>query len=111
MDLTDVKVKRERKPNWTPDETLHLCTLVEGKAEVIRGKFGPHVTNAHKRAAWDQVSDGMNAAFPNVIRSAADCERRWYTVLRKGRKDLSSYKKQCTGTGKKWVLCHLPNYC
>lgn len=86
--------KRERKPNFGPDETLHLCTLVQENGHTLRGKFSPHLTANDKKLAWDSIRDGINASFTHVLRSTADCERRWYSVLRKARKDLASYNYQ-----------------
>ena len=47
-----------RKANWGPNQTMHLCTLVEEKVNIIKGKFDPRLTSADKKVALDAIRDG-----------------------------------------------------
>ncbi|XP_046351346.1 uncharacterized protein LOC124131880 isoform X1 [Haliotis rufescens] len=89
----------KRKPNWSSDQTLLLVILVDEWKAIIKGKFGPGVTSRMKKEAWVEVAANINAAFPNVIRSTEDCEKRWYNIQSKSRQEIPAFKRQLSGTG------------
>ncbi|XP_041370988.1 uncharacterized protein LOC121384596 isoform X2 [Gigantopelta aegis] len=89
----------KRKPNWTEDETLSLVRLVDERKDIIRGKFGAGVTSKKKKEAWLAVTEEINAAFPSVLRTSEDCEKRWYNVQCRSRKEISTQKTHMQGTG------------
>ncbi|XP_041356119.1 uncharacterized protein LOC121373513 [Gigantopelta aegis] len=91
--------KPKRKPNWTEDETLSLVRLVDERKDIIRGKFGAGVTSKKKKEAWLAVTEEINAAFPSVLRTSEDCEKRWYNVQCRSRKEISTQKTHMQGTG------------
>ncbi|XP_041368416.1 uncharacterized protein LOC121382854 [Gigantopelta aegis] len=91
--------KPKRKPNWTEDETLSLVRLVDERKDIIRGKFGAGVTSKKKKEAWLAVTEEINAAFPSVLRTSEDCEKRWYNVQCRSRKEISTQKTLMQGTG------------
>ncbi|XP_048240514.1 uncharacterized protein LOC125373466 [Haliotis rufescens] len=90
----------KRKPNWSSDQTLLLVQLVDERKAIIKGKFGSGVTSRMKKEAWGEVAANINAAFPNVIRSTEDYEKRWYNIQSKSRQEISAFKRQLSGTGK-----------
>ncbi|XP_046563178.1 uncharacterized protein LOC124272081 isoform X2 [Haliotis rubra] len=98
MDSSHI-VSMKRKPNWTSDQSLLLVQLVDERKSIIKGKFGPGVTSRMKKEAWGEVAANINAAFPNVVRSSDDCEKRWYNIQSKSRQEISAFKRQLSGTG------------
>ncbi|XP_046582216.1 uncharacterized protein LOC124289655 [Haliotis rubra] len=97
MDSSHI-VSMKRKPNWTSDQSLLLVRLVDERKSIIKGKFGPGVTSRMKKEAWGEVAANINAAFPNVVRSSDDCEKRWYNIQSKSRQEISAFKRQLSGT-------------
>ena len=52
-----------------------------------------------KKQAWDEIVTLINTSHPIVVRTKAECEKRWYTVLSKAKERISSYKHGVVGTG------------
>lgn len=90
----------KRKPNWNEEENLLLIQLVNERKRVIKGKFGPQITSAKKKEAWREIAFQINESCPRAETTADDCERNWYTVQSKARKELSEHNKQYRGTSK-----------
>ncbi|XP_045115791.1 uncharacterized protein LOC123507180 [Portunus trituberculatus] len=52
-----------------------------------------------KHEAWDEIAYLITASHPMVIRTKAECEKRWYTVQSKAKESIAKYKKGVVGTG------------
>lgn len=75
----------KRNANWTKDEVLLLLQLVNEKKGIIKGKFGPHLTIVHKRRAWTEITESLNAAFPMVRRTKEQVEKSGKIFSARGR--------------------------
>lgn len=106
LEVTRERRRRERKPNWTTDETLYLTSLVE-KKHILKGELGHTVTYRKKVETWVEIAGSLNAAFPNIRRTQADCERQWCVVQRKSLLNIAAHKKQRTGTGKNFLFSYV----
>ena len=77
----------QRTQNWSKDEVL-LLRLVKERKNIIKGKFSPILTIKHKREAWRQITQALNAAFPACERHRDQVEKKWQNLLCKGKKDI-----------------------
>ncbi|XP_066947154.1 uncharacterized protein, partial [Macrobrachium rosenbergii] len=87
--LKPYAVKRRRE-NWTYDQTLLLVQLVDENKEVIKGKFSPRLCYKDKKAAWQKITTEINAAFPSVVRTVDQVEKRWYNVQQERKNTLTA---------------------
>ncbi|XP_063427035.1 uncharacterized protein LOC134710592 [Mytilus trossulus] len=71
----------KRKPNWSEIELFALFVTVNANINEIRGHFGPSLTSHDKTRIWPQVAESVNAVnASSVIRSVADCQKKWQDV-------------------------------
>lgn len=79
-----------------------LLDLIEQDKPVLLGARGS-IPRSKKVAAWDNVAQAVNAAFPSTHRTGKDCEKRYRSVKAQERPAISALKKQYTATGKEYV--------
>ncbi|KAG0720795.1 hypothetical protein GWK47_047719 [Chionoecetes opilio] len=88
-----------RTANWTQDEVFKLLELINERKAILKGKFGPTLTIDHKRRAWVEVTNDMNACFSHVRRTKEQVEKKWHNILVKGKRNLSTRKRLHSQTG------------
>nr|XP_049590485.1 uncharacterized protein LOC125977690 [Syngnathus scovelli] len=81
---------RKRRPNWTDQECYLLAQLVHERKEVIRGKCTSGLYD--KRQAWDEITQTINSAFPQMQRTVSDCSKKWENLLAKSREEIKRQK-------------------
>ncbi|XP_019736684.1 uncharacterized protein LOC109522498 isoform X3 [Hippocampus comes] len=81
---------RKRRPNWTDQECYLLAQLVRERKEVIRGKCTTGLYD--KRQAWDEITQNINSAFPQMQRTVSDCSKKWENLLAKSREEIKRQK-------------------
>lgn len=91
--------KRTRKPNWKEEQCLLLAQLVDEHKGVLRGRFGPGVTQQAKRQAWENIAQQINASFHLLVRTSEECEKRWYVLQSKAREEIAAHKRESSRTG------------
>ena len=67
----------QRTQNWSKYEVLLLLRLVKESKDIIKGKFSPILTIKHKREAWRQITEALNAAFHACDRHREQVEKKW----------------------------------
>ncbi|KAJ7993491.1 hypothetical protein DPEC_G00272970 [Dallia pectoralis] len=95
----DSKPRRTRKPNWTEEQCLLLARLVDEHKAILKGKFGPGVTARGKKQIWERIAQTINGAFPLLMRTREDCEKRWYVLQSKAREEIAAHKRGSSRTG------------
>ncbi|KAM9859934.1 uncharacterized protein ACBR49_014425 [Aulostomus maculatus] len=97
LQLLEGMSSRKRRPNWTDQECLLLAQLMQERKDIIRGKCCTGVSIQDKRQAWEEIAQAINAAFPQIQRTVADCNKKWENLLAKSREEIKRQKRQ-TGT-------------
>ncbi|XP_028262549.1 uncharacterized protein LOC114436473 isoform X2 [Parambassis ranga] len=85
---------RKRRPNWTDQECILLAHLIQEKKDIVRGKNSTGVCIQDKRQAWEEIVQTINASFPEVQRTPADCNKKWENLLAKAREEVKRQKRQ-----------------
>lgn len=91
--------KNTRTQNWSKDEVLMLLRLIRERKDTIKGKFTATLTIRHKREAWPQITEALNAAFPGRDRQKEQVEKKWQNLLCKVKKDISARRRLYNQTG------------
>ena len=94
--------KRKRKPNWMQDQLLLLKK--KEKKNIIKGKCGTGISSKTKRETWERICLQINAAFPLVLRTPDDCERRWYALQSQSSVEIAAFKRASMATGRPIIL-------
>ncbi|XP_067659985.1 uncharacterized protein [Haliotis asinina] len=68
----------KRKPNWSADENLFLVQLIDENKSVLRGKFSQKVSVSKKKSTWQAIATQLSVAFPHVVRTTDECEKKYY---------------------------------
>ena len=71
------------------DQILNLLALVRERKDVIKGSLSPKLTGKMKKQSWNEIVSLINKSHPMVVRTKAECEKRWYTVLSKAKERIS----------------------
>ncbi len=90
--------RRTRKPKWTEAQCLLLARLVDEHKAVLRGEFGPCVTEQTKRDARERKAQQTDASFPLVVRTSEECEKQWYVLQSKARGEIAAFKHDSSHT-------------
>ncbi|XP_034022944.1 uncharacterized protein LOC117507230 [Thalassophryne amazonica] len=90
---------KKRKPNWTDQECCVLAQLMEERKDIIRGKCSTGVSTQDKRKAWEEITKAINAASPQVQRTASDCNKKWENLLAKSRNEIKMLKRKNNSDG------------
>lgn len=85
---------KKRKPNWTDQECLLLAQLMQERKDIIRGKCCTGVSIQDKRQAWEEISQAINTAFPQIQRTVSDCNKKWENLLAKSREEIKRQRRQ-----------------
>ncbi|XP_061190800.1 uncharacterized protein LOC133198864 [Saccostrea echinata] len=91
--------KKNRKPNWTMEECLHLTRLFNDNKKILRAKFGAGVTTQKRREIWKSITDKINAANPSTARTVEEVEKKWHNIHMKGRGEISDFGRSLQKTG------------
>ena len=88
-----------RQPNFSQEETDALVREVQSRSGRIYGHANrpPRVDDA--KAAWEEVSAAVNQVCPDVLRTAAQCKKRFNDVRRRAKLKLSQHRRQTATTG------------
>ncbi|KAK7082949.1 hypothetical protein SK128_013324 [Halocaridina rubra] len=99
MEYQNPQKPKKRNSNWTGEQSLLLVQLVNDKKWIMKGKVEEGVTWRSKKEAWLDITKKVNQAFPMVVRTPDQVEKRWYNILHKGKKDIIQQKRQNMDTG------------
>ncbi|XP_076005956.1 uncharacterized protein LOC143000497 [Genypterus blacodes] len=94
LPLLEAMSSRKRRPNWTDQECLLLAQLMQERREIIRGKCSTGVSIQEKRQAWEEITQAINATFPQMQRTVSDCNKKWENLLAKSREEIKRQKRQ-----------------
>ncbi|CAJ1087324.1 myb-related transcription factor%2C partner of profilin-like [Xyrichtys novacula] len=88
-----------RQPNFSQEETDALVREVQSRSGRIYGHANrpPRVDDA--KAAWEEVSAAVNQVCPDVLRTAAQCKKRFNDVRRRAKLKLSQHPAHHKGGG------------
>ncbi|XP_053299519.1 uncharacterized protein LOC128458639 [Pleuronectes platessa] len=94
LQLLEGMSSRKRRPNWTDQECLLLAQLMQERREIIRGKCSTGISVQDKRQAWEEITQSINAAFPQIQRTVSDCNKKWENLLAKSREEIKRQGRQ-----------------
>ncbi|XP_034725773.1 uncharacterized protein LOC117943631 [Etheostoma cragini] len=97
LQLLEGMPSKKRRPNWTDQECLLLAHLMQERKDIIRGKCSTGVSIQDKRQAWEEISQAINTAFPQIQRTVSDCNKKWENLLAKSRKEIKQQRAGIEG--------------
>lgn len=93
--------RRTRKPNWTSEETMFLLRLYQEHVSLLTASFSQAGTSHKKKQeAWATIASQLHEAFPSVLRSEKDCQKRWQLIQTAAKPNIKRYNEAMRGTGK-----------
>lgn len=90
--------KKNRKPNWSADETLRSVHVVAEKRLLVNGRFSPTLTHMDKKRAWAEITNNANASNP-LVKPTEDKVMNKFTVLSHPCKKISTIGKEFNQSG------------
>ena len=98
----NIKPKRQRKPDWTKEETDVLIQLFIQHNDELTGKFSTQLTNADKAKIYKSIMENVNAIGGND-RTVESVKNKWQLlkadVKNKAAKILAKQRKTVRITG------------
>ena len=98
----NIKPKRQRKPDWTKEETDVLIQLFIQHNDELTGKFSSQLTNADKAKIYKSIMENVNAIGGND-RTVESVKNKWQLlkadVKNKAAKILAKQRKTVRITG------------
>ncbi|XP_062620631.1 nuclear apoptosis-inducing factor 1-like, partial [Saccostrea cucullata] len=91
--------KKPRKANFTDLEVEVLVDAVSTNYKVLYGKFSPSLTNNMKTAAWETVTEKVNAVSLQCRREVGDVRKKWQDLQSAVKKKESQRRKSMRQTG------------
>lgn len=100
MDMSSETPKSKRTLNWNKDEIAYLLKLIEERKKIIKGKFSPTLTVKHKKEAWQEITDALNATVPDSHRRTKEqVEKKWHNIMSSAKKSIYERKRKFNQTG------------
>ena len=78
-----------RRPNFSQEETDVLVREVQARSTRIYGIANRPPRADDAKTAWDEVTNIVNQVCPDILRTAAQCKKRFNDVRRRGKRKLA----------------------
>jgi hypothetical protein len=90
---------RRRKPNFTDNEVLTIINQYEMYKELLHSREASKSVIAQKQAIWKQITETLNASYPQVERTVEDVRRKWKKLQSEARRESAAHRQaQSSGT-------------
>jgi len=92
-------VGRRRKPNFTDHEVLNIIDQYDLYKELLHSREASKSVIAQKQAIWKQITENLNATYPQVERTVEDVRRKWKKLQSEAKREVTAYRAaQLTGS-------------
>jgi hypothetical protein len=92
-------VGRRRKPNFTDNEVLTIINQYEVYKELLHSREASKSVIAQKQAIWKQITETLNASYPQVERTVEDVRRKWKKLQSEAKRESAAHRQaQLSGT-------------
>jgi hypothetical protein len=85
-------VGRRRKPNFTDQEVLNIIEQYDTYKELLHSREASKSVIAQKQAIWKQITDNLNATYPQVERTVEDVRRKWKKLQSEAKRESAAYR-------------------
>lgn len=85
-------IGRRRKPNFTDHEVLNIIDQYEVYKELLHSREASKTVIAQKQAIWKQITENLNAAYPQVERTVEDVRRKWKKLQSEAKREVAAYR-------------------
>ena len=85
-------VSRRRKPNFTDHEVLNIVDQYDTYKELLHSREASKTVIAQKQAIWKQITDNLNATYPQVERTVEDVRRKWKKLQSEAKREAAAYR-------------------
>ena len=85
-------VGRRRKPNFTDHEVLNIVDQYDIHKELLHSREASKSVIAQKQAIWKQITDILNANYPQVARTVEDVRRKWKKLQSEAKREAAAYR-------------------
>lgn len=83
-------VGRRRKPNFTEHEVLNIIDQYDTYKELLHSREASKSVIAQKQAIWKQITDNLNAQYPQVERTVDDVRRKWKKLQSEAKREVAA---------------------
>ena len=84
---------RRRKPNFTDNEVLTIVNQYEKYKELLHSREASKSVIAQKQAIWKQITETLNAAYPQVERTVEDVRRKWKKLQSEAKRESAAHRQ------------------
>ncbi|CAF3597678.1 unnamed protein product [Rotaria socialis] len=85
-------VGRRRKPNFTDHEVINIIEQYDMYKELLHSREASKSVIAQKQAIWKQITDTLNASYPQVERTVEDVRRKWKKLQSEAKREVAAYR-------------------
>ena len=85
-------VGRRRKPNFTDHEVINIIDQYDRYKELLHSREASKSVIAQKQAIWRQITDTLNATYPQVERTVEDVRRKWKKLQSEAKREVAAYR-------------------
>ena len=85
-------VGRRRKPNFTDQEVLNIVDQYDTYKELLHSREASKSVIAQKQTIWKQITDNLNATYPQVERTVEDVRRKWKKLQSEAKREAAAYQ-------------------
>ena len=85
-------VGRRRKPNFTDHEVLNIINQYDEYKELLHSREASKSVIAQKQAVWKQITENLNATYPQVERTVEDVRRKWKKLQSEAKREVAAYR-------------------
>jgi hypothetical protein len=85
-------VGRRRKPNFTDHEVLNIIDQYDVYKELLHSREASKSVIAQKQAIWKQITENLNATYPQVERTVEDVRRKWKKLQSEAKREAAAYR-------------------
>jgi hypothetical protein len=85
-------VGRRRKPNFTDHEVLNIIDQYDTYKELLHSREASKSVIAQKQAIWKQITEVLNATYPQVERTVEDVRRKWKKLQSEAKREAAAYR-------------------
>ncbi|CAF3977980.1 unnamed protein product [Rotaria magnacalcarata] len=85
-------VGRRRKPNFTDHEVINIIEQYDMYKELLHSREASKSVIAQKQAVWKQITDTLNASYPQVERTVEDVRRKWKKLQSEAKREVAAYR-------------------
>lgn len=91
--IDSIQVSRRRKPNFTDQEVSTIVDQYDRNKEYLHSREASKSVIAQKQAIWKQITDRLNASYPQVERSVEDVRRKWKKLQSEAKREAVNFQR------------------